>query len=153
MASKVDKPAADKEGRAARRRDGRLPRRQSTIQRLIQLAARDLAKLPEETISARPSRARGRKDRLPSLPSSTFSVIRRALRSGASTRRKSTGSRDERTTQTFSSRQRCSVRITYTSSKTAGHFQAHGRYLMRESAAGERGVMGTLGEESLPDAR
>jgi type IV secretory pathway VirD2 relaxase len=39
-------------------------------------------------------------------------------------------------TRSFPHRQRCAVRITYTKNTTRGQWRAHGRYLERESAAG-----------------
>ena len=50
-----------------------------------------------------------------------------------STRKRTNGSQHSSPPKTFS--QRCAVRITYARNKIAGQWRAHGRYILRESAA------------------
>ncbi len=48
--------------------------------------------------------------------------------------------------------QRCAVRATYSQNKTVGQWRAHGIYIARESAAGERGRRGFGHDGELQDA-
>ncbi len=47
--------------------------------------------------------------------------------------------------------QRCAVRVTYSPNKTAGQWRAHGIYIARESASGDRGHGGFGKDESAKD--
>lgn len=47
--------------------------------------------------------------------------------------------------------QRCAVRVTYSQNKTGGQWRAHGVYIARESAAGEKGCGGFGNDEAIKD--
>lgn len=47
--------------------------------------------------------------------------------------------------------QRCAVRVTYSQNKTPGQWRAHGIYIERESAAGEKGRGGCGNDETVKD--
>ncbi len=81
----------------------------------------------------RPKRAQSSKE--PRIWSSAFKRIIHIVR--MSRRRKQRGSRRGRTGASRPFRQRCAVRLTYSPNKTRGQWQAHGRYIARETATRE----------------
>ncbi len=68
----------------------------------------------------------------PRLWSSAFKRIIHIVR--MSRRQKRTGSRRGPTRATRPFRQRCAIRVSYSPNKTRGQWQAHGRYIVRETA-------------------
>jgi hypothetical protein len=81
----------------------------------------------------RPKRAPSSSE--PRIWSSAFKRIIHIVR--MSRRLKRTGSRRGPTRATRPFRQRCAVRVSYSPNKTRGQWQAHGRYIVRESATRE----------------
>ena len=83
--------------------------------------------------SPRPKRAQSSNE--PRIWSSAFKRVIHIVR--MSRRRKQRGSRGGRTSAPRPFRQRCAVRLTYSPNKTRGQWQAHGRYIARETATRE----------------
>jgi hypothetical protein len=109
----------------------------------------DVLVLREGSFTLRPARGGGGGNRKRAAGGARLSLDRvaRALQDRSTrlgSERALSGPRDKR--------QRCSVRVTYTNSRMPGHFAAHGRYLVRSSAAETSQVFGTLGSEPLPEA-
>jgi type IV secretory pathway VirD2 relaxase len=137
-----EKPASDKEGRAARRKDAKAASRDQPA-----LLPSFVEPLPEERTRVRPGRSSGgsRSQMLPGNAASSFFRLLQAVRTP--TRRRRTGRPDNPTARDY--RQRCSVRVNYTGRPAKGHFAAHARYLVRESAAEGTPAFGTVAEVPL----
>src|SRR4051794_1358704 len=78
----------------------------------------------------------------------TFNRLTRAVGASALRRSRLTANRSARAPL----RQRCSVRLTYSQNRVKGHFAAHARYLLRDTAIGDGAAYGTIGETPLVDA-
>lgn len=90
----------------------------------------------EDEIRLRPPRPkRAQSSNEPRIWSTAFKRIIHIVR--MSRRRKQRGSRRGRTGAGRPFRQRCAVRLTYSPNKTRGQWQAHGRYIARETATRE----------------
>lgn len=99
----------------------------------------------------RPSRKKARGDRPPHQIAKTLTHLMRAIAGGNANRsaRRSDGASPAVRTPY---RQRCAVRLTYSANRVPGHFAAHGRYLLRDRAAGAGEVSGSIADTPLADA-
>ena len=99
----------------------------------------------------RPSRKRAPRDRPPHQIVQTWARVMRAVAGGNANQsaRRSDGSAPR---PHSAHRQRCAVRLTYSPNRVAGHFAAHARYLLRDSAAGPDVIHGSIGETPLAEA-
>lgn len=102
-----------------------------------------------EEFRLRPSRRKAPRQPQPHAVVQSFARLVRAVAAGTSRRSRSTSPANP--TQA-ASRQRCAVRLTYSVNRIAGHFAAHGRYLLRDKATGTGIPYGSFGETPLIDA-
>ena len=70
---------------------------------------------------------------------------------GGPARRAGRSSSGQHSPASTSYRQRCAVRLTYSPNRVRGHFAAHARYLLRDSAAGTGIVSGTIADKGLAE--
>lgn len=99
----------------------------------------------QESFRIRPRGPRHREN-TPRVHSGSFARLTRALRTAS----RVAVSRESRPAR--AANQRCAVRFTYSRNRIAGHFGAHAKYLVRDSAAGGSAPYGSLGEEPMPTA-
>jgi len=113
------------------------------------MAADGKQRIPEERESFR-IRPKGkvRKERQAHDYTATFARLVRGLMTKSRARRESPGGRAAAKPY----QQRCAIRFSYSPNRIRGHFTAHARYLIRDSAAGGAAPYGSLGEESMTDA-
>jgi hypothetical protein len=92
-------------------------------------------KSDEREFRLRPNRPpKGGKSEL----SAWSTALRTVFRYASTSRRKLTGTSGSSKAARKPFNQRCAVRITYSKNKIAGQWRAHGRYIAREGAAGEK---------------
>ena len=106
--------------------------------------------LPEEKFALRPARGSGgaTKQQAVNQHVSNFARLVRALRTGTSVQR----SGAERALRSVPHSQRCAIRFSYSANNVRGHFAAHARYLVRDSAAGGSLPYGNLASEGMIEA-
>ena len=106
--------------------------------------------LPEEKFALRPARGRGGTTKQTSVDQhvSNFARLVRALRTATSAQRP----RTERGPRPVAHSQRCAIRFSYSANNVRGHFAAHARYLVRDSAAGGSLPYGNLASEGMIEA-
>lgn len=106
-------------------------------------------RIPEERESFR-IRPKGkvRKERQAHDYTATFARLVRGLMTASRARRESPAARAAAKPY----QQRCAIRFSYSPNRIPGHFTAHARYLIRDSAAGGAVPYGSLEEEPMTDA-
>lgn len=113
------------------------------------MAAAGKQRVPEERESFR-IRPKGKvwKERQAHDYTATFARLVRGLMTASRARRESPAAR----ASSKPYQQRCAIRFSYSPNRIPGHFTAHARYLIRDSAASGEAPYGSLGEESMTDA-
>ena len=105
--------------------------------------------LPEEKFTLRPARGRGGSTKQPTVSQhqSNFARLVRALRTVTSPQRRTASS-----PRSLPRSQRCAIRFSYSANNLRGHFAAHARYLVRDSAAGGSLPYGNFVPEGMIEA-
>lgn len=113
------------------------------------MAAAGKQRVPEERESFR-IRPKGKvwKERQAHDYTATFARLVRGLMTASRARREAPAAR----ASSKPYQQRCAIRFSYSPNRIPGHFTAHARYLIRDSAASGEAPYGSLGEESMTDA-
>ena len=115
--------------------------------------ARIIPPLPEEKITVRPSRRAGPRSQQSGGPDAValylagFNKLLRSLRTVSKKGRERSNQPARSQASPYS--QRCAIRFSYSPNQIRGHFAAHARYLVRDSAAGGSRPYGSAGVENM----